>query len=69
MGKKKTLVALMRTLSDVDDRQWKLQAIELLAGCDPSTAWDALLILAEAEKDSEILDAIDKVFSILEESL
>lgn len=69
MGKKKTLVALMRTLSDVDDRQWKLQAIELLAGCDPSTAWDALLILAEAEKDSEVLDAIDKVFSILEESL
>jgi hypothetical protein len=69
MGKKKTLVALMRTLSDVDDRQWKLQAIELLVGCDPSTAWDALLILAEAEKDSEVLDAIDKVFSRLEESL
>ncbi|HAR94800.1 MAG TPA: hypothetical protein DCR97_02385 [Deltaproteobacteria bacterium] len=69
MGKKKTLVALMRTLSDVDDRQWKLQAIEVLAGRDPSIAWDALLILAETEKDSEILDAIDKVFSRLEESL
>lgn len=69
MGKKKTLVALMRTLSDVDDRQWKLQAIELLAAGDASTARDALLILAETEKDAEILDAIEKVFSMLEESL
>jgi GTPase SAR1 family protein len=69
MGKKKTLVALMRTLSEVDDRQWKLQSIAILATADPSTARDALLILAETEKDPEILDAIEKVFSTLEESL
>lgn len=69
MGKKKTLVALVRTLSDVDDRQWKLQSIDILAAADPSTARDALLILAETEKDQQILDAIERAFSTLEESL
>jgi hypothetical protein len=68
MGKKKTLVALVRTLSDGEDREWKLKATELLAGCDPPTAWDALLILAETEKDPDVLEAIEKVFSKLEES-
>jgi hypothetical protein len=68
-GKKKTLVALMRTLSDMDDRQWKFHAIELLARGDALIARDALLILAEAEKDTQILDAIDRAFSKLEESL
>lgn len=69
MGKKKTLVALMRTLSDMDDRQWKIQVIGLLANSDPFISRDALLILAEAEKDPETLDAIEKAFSKLEESL
>lgn len=69
MGKKKTLVALMRALSDMDDRRWKIQAIEHLANGDPSISRDALLILAETEKDTVILDAIERVFSKLEESL
>jgi hypothetical protein len=69
MGKKKALVALMRTLSDIDDRQWKVQAIEFLAKSDPLMARDGLLILAETEKDTEIQDAIEKAFSKLEESL
>lgn len=69
MGKKKTLVALVRTLSDMDDTQWKMEAIEILAGGDPLVARDALLILAETEKDMPVLDAIEKAFSRLEESL
>lgn len=69
MGKKKTLVALVRTISNVDDRHWKLQAVNLLAGADPSVARDALLILAEIERDPDILEAIENVFSKLEESL
>ncbi len=66
-GKRRSIVALMAALSEVDDRDAKAYTVDYICGLPPRTARDLLIEIADAEKDPEMIDAIDGRLSRLEE--
>ena len=67
IGKRRTIVALMNTLTEMAAWDTKLKAIDYIYSLPARTARELLLEIAEVEKDPEVLDRIDYRLSRLEE--
>jgi DNA-binding transcriptional ArsR family regulator len=67
IGKRRTIVALMNTLTEMAAWDMKLRAIDYVYSLPARTARELLLEIAEVEKDPEVMDRIDYRLSRLEE--
>jgi hypothetical protein len=65
-GRRRTVVALMRTLAEMGDRDARIKAIDSIYRLPAGTAHNLLLEIANVEKDPEIIDRIDEWLSKLE---
>jgi hypothetical protein len=66
-GRRRTIVALMRTLAEMADRDARIKAIDTIYRLPARTAHDLLIEIANVEKDPELIDRIDYWLSKLEE--
>ncbi len=66
-GRRRAVVALMRTLAEMGDRDARIKAIDAIYRLPASTAHNLLLEIASVEKDPEMIDRIDEWLSKLEE--
>ena len=66
-GRRRTVVALMRTLAEMADRDARIKAIDAIYRLPARTAHNLLIEIANVEKDPEMIDRIDYWLSRLEE--
>jgi hypothetical protein len=66
-GKRKTVVALMGALAEMEDRDERIKAIDSISRLPARNAVNLLLEIANAEKDPEMIDRIDYWLYKLEE--
>jgi hypothetical protein len=67
VGKRKAIVALVRTLSEIGDGAAKARVLERIGDLPPMQARELLIRIADAEKDPETIDRIDGMLLKLEE--
>jgi hypothetical protein len=67
IGKRRTVVALIKTLTEIEDRQAKSLAIDQIAGLPARRARELLIEIAAVEKEPEMIDLIDNHLAKLEE--
>jgi len=66
LGKRRTIVALMMTLTEIGDRDAKARALDRICSFPPMKARELLLLIADAERDPETIDRIDSLLAGLE---
>ncbi len=66
-GRRRTVVALMRTLAEMGDRDGRMRAIDSIYRLPATSAHNLLIEIANVEKDPEMIDRIDYWLSRLEE--
>jgi hypothetical protein len=66
-GRRRTIVALMRTLAEMADRDARIKVIDAIYRLPARTAHNLLIEIANVEKDPELIDRIDYWLSKLEE--
>jgi hypothetical protein len=66
-GRRRTIVALMKTLVDMADRDARIKVIDGIYRLPARTAHNLLIEIANVEKDPELIDRVDYWLSKLEE--
>jgi len=66
-GRRRTIVALMRTLTEMADRDARIKVIDAIYRLPARTAHNLFIEIANVEKDPELIDRIDDWLSRLEE--
>ncbi len=66
-GKRRAVVALVRTLSEIGDGAAKARVLERIGELPAMEARELLIRIADAEKDPETIDRIDGMLVKLEE--
>ncbi|MGD0231181.1 MAG: hypothetical protein ABSC19_12625 [Syntrophorhabdales bacterium] len=67
IGKRRTIVALMNTLTEMGDRHAKMKVIDYISRLPARAARAFLFEIADVEKDPEMIDEIDLRLSRIEE--
>ncbi len=66
-GRRRTIVALMRTLAEIADRDARIKVIDAIHRLPARTAANLLIEIANVEKDPELIDRVDYWLGKLEE--
>jgi hypothetical protein len=66
-GKRRAIVALVQTLSDIGDTEGKARVLRKIGELPARRARELLITIADAEKDPETIDRIDGMLARLEE--
>ncbi len=67
IGKRRTAVALMNTLSEIGDTALKIKALDYIYALPARRARDILIEIGVAERDPEMIERIDTCLAMLEE--
>jgi hypothetical protein len=67
LGKSRTVVALIKTLTEINDREAKTSAIDQIADLPAVRARKLLIEIAAVEKEPEMIDLIDSHLTKIEE--
>jgi hypothetical protein len=67
IGKRRTIVALMNTLTEMGHREAKMRVIDYISRLPARSARELLIEIADVEKEPEMIDEIDARLSKIEE--
>jgi len=67
LGKRRTVVALVKTLTEIGDQGAKIRAIDLIAKLPARRAREVLIEIAAVEREAEMIGRIDTLLGKLEE--
>jgi hypothetical protein len=67
LGKRRTIIALMNALTEMDDKEAKEKTVDYISQLSLRKARELLIEIADIEKDPDVIDRIDNYLSKLEE--